>query len=50
MTNCQEVRVKLTNTQVNKLNSAAKINTRRILIINKKNFEDEDEEMLHEDF
>ena len=50
MTNCQEVRVKLTNTQVNKLNSAAKINTGRILIINKRNFEDEDEELLHEDF
>ena len=50
MTNCQEVRVKLTNTQVNKLNSAAKINTGRILIINKRNFEDEDEELLHENF
>ena len=41
MTNYQDARIKLTNTQLNKLKSAAKNQTRTILRINKKNFEDE---------
>ena len=41
MANCQEARVKLTNTQLNKLRSAAKKKTGKILTMNKKNFEDE---------
>ena len=41
MTNYQDARIKLTNTQLNKLKSAAKNHTRTILRINKKNFEDE---------
>ena len=36
------MRVKLTNTQLNKLKSAAKIKTWIILGLNKKNVEDED--------
>ena len=44
----QEERVKLTNTQLNKLKSAAKNNIRTILRLNKKNFEDE--ELPHELF
>ena len=41
MTNYQEARVKLTNTQLNKLKSAAKNKTGTILGLNKKNVEDE---------
>ena len=41
MVNYQEVRVKLTNTQLNKLKAAAKNNTGTILRLNKKNFEEE---------
>ena len=41
MTIYQEARVKLRNTQLNKLKSAAKIKTGMILRINQKNFEDE---------
>ena len=41
MTNYQEARVKLTNTQLNKLKSAAKNKTGTILGFNKKNVEDE---------
>ena len=41
MANYQEVRVTLTNTQINKLQSAAKNKTGIILRLNKKNFEDE---------
>ena len=48
MANYQEVRVKLTNTQLNKLKSAAKSKTRTILRFSKKNFEDE--ELPHELF
>ena len=48
MANYQEVRVKLTNTQLNKLKSAAKNKTGTILRLNKKNFEDE--ELPHELF
>ena len=44
----QEARVKLTSTQLNKLKSAAKNNAGTTLIINKKNFEDE--ELPHELF
>ena len=40
MANYQEARVKLTNTQLNKLKSAAKNKTGTILRLNKKNFED----------
>ena len=36
MTNYQEARVKLTNTQLNKLKSATKIKTQTILKLNKK--------------
>ena len=39
---CQEARVKLRNTQLDKLKSAAKNKTRTTLIINKKNLEDEE--------
>ena len=46
--NCQEVEVKLTKTQLNKLKSAAKNKTGTILRLNKKNFEDE--ELRHELF
>ena len=42
MANYQEARVKLTNTQLNKLKSAAKDKTGAILIINKKNSQDEE--------
>ena len=38
MANYQEVRVKLTNTQLNKLKSAAKNRTGTILRLNKKTF------------
>ena len=44
----QEERVKLTNTQLNKLKSAAKSNIGTELRLNKKNFEDE--ELPHELF
>ena len=40
MANYQEARVKLTNTQLSKLKSAAKHKTGTILRTNKKNFED----------
>ena len=42
MVNYQEARVKLTNTQLNKLKSAAKNRTGTILRLNKKNFGDEE--------
>ena len=42
MANYQEVKVKLTNTQLNKLKSAVKNKTGTILRLNKKNFEDEE--------
>ena len=48
MAKYQEATVKLTNTQLNKLNSAAKNKTGTILRLNKKNFEDE--ELPHELF
>ena len=48
MANYQEVRVKLTNTQLSKLKSAAKNKAGTILRLNKKNFEDE--ELPHELF
>ena len=48
MANYQEARVKLTNTQLNKLTSAAKNKTVTILRLNKKNFEDK--EFPHELF
>ena len=48
MANYQEARVKLTNTQLSKLKSAAKNKSGTILILNKKNFEDE--ELPHELF
>ena len=48
MTNYQEARFKPTNTQLNKLKSAAKNKTGTKLRSNKKNFEDE--ELLHELF
>ena len=48
MANYQESRVKLTNTQLNKLKSAAKYKAGTILRLNKKNFKDE--ELLHELF
>ena len=48
MTNYQEARVKLRNTQLNKLKSAARNKTGIILRINKKTFQDE--ELLHELF
>ena len=48
MANYQEVKVKLTNTQLSKLKSAAKNETVTVLRLNKKQFEDE--ELLHESF
>ena len=48
MTNYQEVRVKLTNSQLNKLKSAVKNKTGTALRINKKNFQGE--ELPHELF
>ena len=48
MANDQEARVKLTNTRLNKLKSAAKTKTGKILRLNKKNFEAE--ELPHELF
>ena len=48
MVNCQEARVKLTNTQLNKLKSAARNKTGTISRLYKKNFEDE--ELPHEFF
>ena len=48
MTNYQETRVKLTNTQLSKLNSAAKRNAETTLKIAKKNFQDG--ELPHELF
>ena len=42
MANCEEARVKLTNTQLNKLKSAAKNKAGVILRLNKKNFENEE--------
>ena len=42
MANYQEARVKLTNTQLNKLKSKTKNKTRTILRINDKNIEDEE--------
>ena len=48
MANYKEARVKLTNTQLNKLQSAAKNKTGTISRLNKKNFEDE--ELPHELF
>ena len=48
MTNYQETRVKLTNTQLNKLKSLAKNKTGTILWLNIKNFQDE--ELLDELF
>ena len=48
MTNYQEARVKLTNTQLNKLKSAVKNKTGTIFRMNKKIFEDE--ELPHELF
>ena len=47
-TNYQEARVKLTNTQLNKLKSATKHETRTILRKNKKKIQDE--ELPHELF
>ena len=46
--NYQEARVKLTNTQLNKLKSVAKNKTGTMLRINKKNFQDK--ELPHELF
>ena len=46
MANYQEARVKLTNTQLTKLKSAAKNKTETLLRLNKKNCEDE--ELPHE--
>ena len=48
MRNCQEARVKLINTQLNKLQSAAKNKTGTILRLNQKRFENE--ELPHELF
>ena len=48
MTSYQEVRVKLTNTQLNKIKHAAENKTGTILRIKKKNFQDE--ELPHELF
>ena len=42
MTNYQEARIKLTNTQLKKLKSATKIETGTLLRIKKKKFEDEE--------
>ena len=46
MANYQEARVKLTNAQLNKLKSAAKIKTETIIKSKSKDFEDE--ELAHE--
>ena len=48
MANYQEARVNLTNTQLNKLKSAAKTKTGTIIRLNKKYFENQ--ELLHELF
>ena len=48
MVNYEEARVKLTNTQLNKLKSAAKNETGTTLRITKKNFQGE--ELIHELF
>ena len=48
MPNYQQARVKLTNTQLNKLKLVRKNKTRTVLRLNKKNFEDE--ELPHEFF
>ena len=48
MTNYNEMWIKLTNTQLNKLKSAGKYKKGTILKLNKKNFEDE--ELPHEFF
>ena len=48
MANYQEARVKLTNTQLNKLKPAAKNKARTMLKLNKKNFQDE--ELSHQLF
>ena len=48
LTNYQEVRLKLTKTELNKFKSPSKNKTEAILRINKKNFEDE--ELPHELF
>ena len=42
MVNYQEARVKITNTQLNKLKSAARSKTGTMLRLNEKNFEDEE--------
>ena len=42
MKNCQEASVKLTNSQLKKLKSAAKNKARTILKLNKKKFEDKE--------
>ena len=42
MTHYEEARIKLTNTQLNKLKSAAKNKTGTTLKINKKHFQDEE--------
>ena len=42
MANYQEARIKLTYTQLNKLNSVAKSKAGAILRTNKKNFKDEE--------
>ena len=42
MVNYQETRIKITNTQLNKLKSAAKNNTGTTLKITKENFQDEE--------
>ena len=46
MVNYEEGNIKLKNTQLNELKSAAKDKTGTVLRINKKNFQDE--EFLHE--
>ena len=48
MVNCQEARVNLKNTQLNKLKSAAEIKTETILRVNRKIFQDG--ELPHELF
>ena len=48
MVNYEEGNIKLKNTQLNELKSAAKDKTGTVLRINKKNFQDE--EFLHEWF
>ena len=48
MVNYEEITVKLTNTQLNKLRFAVKNKTEKILRITKKNFQDE--ELPHELF